>query len=163
MSFYLLESYAFPGAAWSRTRHKHIHYFRPGSSMLPARGGLRPTACNIPRGGGSAAEAAAPMMGLNGKRVGPRNGGDWQLTACSGLRRGSCGGAAARLPAPGLVASGAWRASSMSGEGGGRAPQIYGGGGGLLMGAGPRNLPCSDKVLGKCLICCGRSPMQVWR
>jgi hypothetical protein len=69
-------------------------------------------------------------------RSGPRDGaqrpagssrseGNRRLTACGGLRRGSCGGAATRLLALGLVASGAWRASSMSGEGSGRAPQIY--------------------------------------
>jgi hypothetical protein len=65
-------------------------------------------------------------MGLSSRRAAPCSGSDRQLTACGGLQCSSRGGAAVRLPAAGMVASGTWRANSMSGEGGGRAPQIYG-------------------------------------
>jgi hypothetical protein len=68
-------------------------------------------------------------------RAAPCDGGNRRLSAC-----GNCdaarGGTVPWLPASEVFASGAQRVCSMSGDGGGRASQIYRGGGGLLLGVG---------------------------
>jgi hypothetical protein len=97
------------------------------AAMRPTRGSLRLVAGDAPHGGGvpTGQRSDSPCRSFVAGGQLPRSGGAWRLSMCGNLRRGPLAVRRRGCQRQSWLPPCAWRIRSMSGEGGGRASQIY--------------------------------------